>query len=128
MIPREAARILSKGKSIEHSKWGKYVQYTNDCFKQDFVSYGNSLLACVKTHFSDEDNAPELLYENKDNPYVVTGVKNSDYWELVLTGTLGAVYIPEYDYVSGILSWRPSFSTEIVEPIYINTDTWIEYD
>lgn len=119
MIPREAARILSKGKSFEYSKWAKYVQYTNDCFKQDFVSYNNSLLVCTKSHLSDEHNQPELLYENPNNPYIVTGIKNSEYWELVMTGYTGVVYIPTYDDETGILSWRVSLATEEAAPVRI---------
>lgn len=119
MKANETARILSKGKSIEYSKWGPYVQYSNDCFKQDFVSYGNSLLACVQSHFSDEHNEPVLLYENSENPFNVTGVQNTDYWELVMTSDNGSVYIPEYDDETGILSWKLSSSTDSVKPVRI---------
>ena len=75
------ARILSKGKSFEYSKWDSVVQYTNDCFKQDFVSHNNALFACIKSHVSCDDNMPDLLYENGK---VI--VKNSEYWDLVVTG------------------------------------------
>lgn len=119
MKANETARILSKGKSIEYSKWGPYVQYSNDCFKQDFVSYGNSLLACVQSHFSDEHNEPVLLYENSENPFNVTGVQNTDYWELVMTSDNGSVYIPEYNDETGILSWKLSSSTDSVKPVRI---------
>lgn len=119
MKANETARILSKGKSIEYSKWGPYVQYSNDCFKQDFVSYGNSLLACVQSHFSDEHTEPVLLYENSENPFNVTGVQNTDYWELVMTSDNGSVYIPEYDDETGILSWKLSSSTDSVKPVRI---------
>ena len=119
MRANETARILSKGKSFEYSKWGLYVQYSNDCFKQDFVSYNNALLACVKSHFSDESNAPILLYENPDNPFNITGVQNSDYWELIMTSDNGSVYIPEYDDETGMLSWKLSSSIDSVKPVRV---------
>lgn len=90
MKPRETARILSKGKSLEYSNWMKYTQYTNDCFKQDFVAYDGTIVVCKKSHLSDPSNAPILLYENESNPYIVTGVKNSEYWELVIPGYKGS--------------------------------------
>ena len=81
MNGKEFARILSKGKSFEYSKWDSVVQYTNDCFKQDFVSHNNALFACIKSHMSCEDNMPDVFYENGE-----LLVKNSEYWDLVVTG------------------------------------------
>ena len=81
MNGKEFARILSKGKSFEYSKWDSVVQYTNDCFKQDFVSHNNALFACIKSHMSCDDNMPDVFYENGE-----LLVKNSEYWDLVVTG------------------------------------------
>ena len=119
MIARETARILSKGKSFEYSTWNKYIQYTNDCFKQDFVSYNNTLLICKKSHLSSDLNEPTLIY-SPDNPTNVTGI-NSEYWDIVLTSTPGFVYIPEYDETTGIITWRISQSLESVPSIKITS-------
>lgn len=120
----ERARILSKGKSFEFSEWKPFVQYTNDCFKQDFVSYNNVLLVCKETHLSTVDEPPELLYENPDNKSLVTGV-NSPYWTFVMTGSAGApgkIYIPEYDDKTGKLGWRLSESSEEVSDVKIKLE------
>lgn len=68
------ARLLSKGKSFEYSTWHEFVKYSNDCFKQDFVSLDNALYACKKTHLSTPDLRPGL----------------NEYWELVTEGVVGA--------------------------------------
>ena len=88
MKPKETARILSKGKSIEYSgEWSdKFVYYSNDCFKQDLVVYKGCLLICKKSHLSTPDTIPVLLFENPENEYIATGVQNSDYWELMIPG------------------------------------------
>lgn len=126
MKANQTARILSKGKSFAFSQWKPLVQYTNDCFKQDFVSYNNALLVCVESHFSTQDDPPILLYENPDNPYTVTGV-NSDKWEYVMSGSPGLVYIPEYNDDTGILTWRTSASPEDLKPIRIKmTGPWAD--
>lgn len=100
---QEHARILSKGKSFEYSKWEPFVKYSNDCFKQDFVSFGGALLSCTQTHLSTRENAPTLLYEDPINTEQVTGII-SDYWDFVLTGTSGLTYVPKID-SEGNISW-----------------------
>lgn len=59
-------RMLSKGKSFEYSTWQRFTKYTNDCFKQDFVSYNNVLLACKETHVAEEP--PILKYNDEGYP------------------------------------------------------------
>ena len=71
-------REFNKGKSFEFSEWKPLTKYTNDCFKQDFVSYENALLACNKTHVSEEP--PVLKYENE----VPVGV-TSEEWIFVFS-------------------------------------------
>lgn len=119
MNVRESARILSRGKSFEYSKWDRYIQYTNDCFKQDFVSFNNTLLACIKSHLSSDDTIP-LKYDSDGSLKL-----NSEYWEIVISNSSGVIYIPEYDEATGILSWKISESPESVEPIQIaSTSPW----
>ena len=84
----ERARILSRGKSFEFSEWKSLTQYTNDCFKQDFVSLNGALLACVVSHTSEQP--PKLLYEDITDPTLATGV-DSEYWVLVTAGAKGAM-------------------------------------
>lgn len=126
MKANQTARILSKGKSFEFSKWQPFIQYTNDCFKQDFVSYDNALLVCIKTHLSTSDEPPTLLYENPNNPYAITGV-DSENWDYIMSGTPGLVYIPEYDDDTGMLHWRTSAAPEDLNPIRIKMQgPWID--
>lgn len=84
----ERARVLSRGKSFEFSEWQPLVQYTNDCFTQDFVSLNGALLACVKSHTSERP--PNLLYEDANDPTLATDV-DSEYWALVVSGAKGAI-------------------------------------
>lgn len=79
------ARLLSRGKSFEYSPWREFVKYSNDCFRQDFVSYENVLLACKQTHISSIDTKPNLIY--LENNVIKC---DSEYWELVMTGVLGS--------------------------------------
>ena len=126
MKVNQTARILSKGKSFEFSKWQPFIQYTNDCFKQDFVSYDNALLVCIKSHLSTSDKPPKLLYENPDNPYAITGV-DSENWDYIMSGTPGLVYVPEYDDDTGMLSWKTSASPEDLKPIRVKMQgPWID--
>ena len=116
-----SARILSKGKSFDFSEWKPFVQYTNDCFKQDFVSYNNALLVCKETHLSTSDAPPTLLYENPDNQFVITGV-DSPYWTYVMSGAPGMLYIPEYNDETGELGWRISTSAEDIDTVKIKLE------
>lgn len=104
MKSTDHARLLSKGKSFEYSTWQEFVKYSNDCFKQDFISFNGALLACKVSHISTSENKPILLYEHKLNKNQVTGVI-SEYWEFVLTGTPGLTYTPIID-ENGNLSWE----------------------
>lgn len=104
MKSTDHARLLSKGKSFEYSTWQEFVKYSNDCFKQDFISFNGALLACKASHISTSENKPVLLYEDKLNKNQVTGII-SEYWEFVLTGTPGLTYTPIID-ENGNLSWE----------------------
>jgi hypothetical protein len=65
-------RELNRGKSFDFSEWRPVTEYTNNDFKQDFVSYKNTLLACKKTHISEKE--PVLKYI--DN--VPVGIEGDD--------------------------------------------------
>ncbi len=83
-------REFNKGKSFEFSEWKPLTKYTNDCFKQDFVSYGNTLLACNKTHVSEE---PPVLKYNGDVPIGV----DSENWVFVFSASAvlhGEILLP----------------------------------
>lgn len=71
-------REFNKGKSFEFSEWTPLTKYTNDSFKQDFVSFNNTLLACIRTHISEE---PPVLKYNGDVPI---GVDSED-WVFVFS-------------------------------------------
>ena len=69
-------RELNRGKSFDFSEWKPLTKYTNDVFKQDFVSYENVLLVCKETHISE--NPPVLEYDSDGNPI---GVLSKEwYW------------------------------------------------
>ena len=115
MRSQEYARFLSKGKSFEFSKWNPLTTYTNDCFKQDFVVFENTLLACKKTHISSWNECPQLITKDDDLLHVIDCI--SDYWEFVISGVPGATFIPIVD-ENGNLSWK--VSTETTLPIPVN--------
>lgn len=115
MRSQEYARFLSKGKSFEFSKWSPLTTYTNDCFKQDFVVFENTLLACKKTHVSSWNECPQLITKDDDLLHVIDCI--SDYWEFVISGVPGATFIPIVD-ENGNLSWK--VSTETTLPIPVN--------
>lgn len=81
VIPRRDSYIreFNKGKSFDFSPWCPLTKYTNNDFKQDFVSYNDVLLACKKTHVSEDP--PTFIYDNLNNPIGV----NSDDWYLVFS-------------------------------------------
>lgn len=70
-------REFNKGKSFRISKWERAITYLNDDFIQDWVTFENVILICIKSHISEIE--PELIYENSK----VTGV-NSSYWEIAI--------------------------------------------
>lgn len=79
-------RDFYKGKSFNFAgEWRSGVNYFNDQFITDFISYKGSLLACIKTHLSSSVTEPELIYDDS----IIIGVK-SKYWEFVLAGGEGA--------------------------------------
>lgn len=80
-------RDFYKGKSFNFAgEWKSGVNYFNDQFITDFISYKGSLLACTKTHLSSSVTEPELIYGDDS---IIIGVK-SKYWEFVLAGGEGA--------------------------------------
>lgn len=81
---KDYARILSKGKSIEYSKWKPLTQYSNDFYKQDMVSHGNSMFVCKQSHMSTTENEPVATYNETTGQYSIVGTA-TEYWELMFT-------------------------------------------
>lgn len=123
MRTQDHARLLSKGKSFECSTWQEFVKYSNDCFKQDFVTYNNVLLMCEETHVATKDNCPELQYNDRGQ---IVGC-SSPYWTIVTTGVEGRSYIPEIDPIKCTISWRISDGVEDLEPVSIDFFDWAEF-
>lgn len=71
-------REFNRGKSFEFNEWKSLTKYSNDDFKQDFVTYNNALLACKRTHISE--NPPKLVYDSSNG--VVIGVESPE-WQFV---------------------------------------------
>lgn len=116
------SREYYKGKSFNFAnEWHSGINYFNDNYVTDFVSYRGTLLACRRTHLSSSQNHPELLFEDPKDPNQPTGVKSA-YWNFILAGTPGPggkVYIPNYNSSTGELSWVISDNTENIDPINI---------
>ena len=74
------SREYYKGKSFNFAnEWHSGINYFNDNYVTDFVSYKGTLLACRRTHLSSSQNRPELLFEDPKDPNQPTGVKSA-YW------------------------------------------------
>lgn len=72
-------REFNKGKSFAFTEWCPLTKYTNDDFKQDFVTYKTALLACKYNHVSSEP--PVLLYD--EHGMVIA--TSSDEWFFVFS-------------------------------------------
>ncbi len=111
------SRDFYKGKSFRYlGVWEKYHTYYNDDWYTDFVSYGGALLACNHTHMAA--NEPELIRDDNGNIY---GVQSSD-WSFVMAGTpgpQGKVFSPNYNELTGKLSWELTDGTESIKPVVI---------
>lgn len=116
------SREYYKGKSFNFAKeWHPGINYFNDNYITDFVSYKGTLLVCRRTHLSSNSNIPELLFEDPKDSNQPTGVK-SEYWDFILAGTPGPggkVYIPNYNTSTGELSWVISDNIESIDPVNI---------
>lgn len=116
------SREYYKGKSFNFAKeWHPGINYFNDNYITDFVSYKGTLLVCRRTHLSSNSNRPELLFEDSKDSNQPTGVK-SEYWDFILAGTPGPggkVYIPNYNTSTGELSWVISDNIESINPVNI---------
>lgn len=116
------SREYYKGKSFNFAKeWHPGINYFNDNYITDFVSYKGTLLVCRRTHLSSNSNRPELLFEDPKDSNQPTGVK-SEYWDFILAGTPGPggkVYIPNYNTSTGELSWVISDNIESINPVNI---------
>ena len=89
-------RELNRGKSFDFSEWKPLTKYTNDVFKQDFVSYENVLLVCKETHISE--NPPVLEYDSDGNPI---GVLSKEwYWAFSASALLTGLKIKVDDDLS----------------------------
>lgn len=91
-------RDYSKGKSFSFSKWSPSLTYTNDEFKQDFVTYNGDLYACIKTNTNVRPNS-------------------SSQWCLVVEKLPSEIAFPKMDDF-GVLSWEIG-SGELPKPIQI---------
>lgn len=111
-----------RGKSFNYaSEWHAGINYFNDQFTTDFISFNGAMLACKQTHVSSSNNMPDLQYEDFENPSQPTGV-NSKYWDFVMAGTPGPhgqVYKPAYNESTGELTWNIASSVEDIKPIRI---------
>lgn len=79
------SREYYKGKSFNFAQsWHSGIYYFNDSNVTDFVVYDNVLLACKKSHLSNSQTIPTIIYD-QENPLQPIGVK-SEYWSFVLSG------------------------------------------
>lgn len=125
------SRDFYKGKSFNFAKaWAPGVAYYNSSYIQDFVAYNGALLACHRSHVSNNDLEPVLLYTDLEHPEIPTGV-DSPLWEFVFAGTPGAagdegkpgqVYVPKYNESTGYVTWTLESGTSQISPMYIKGD------
>ena len=101
--PLESTRSYNRGTSFRCSEWKDNVEYVNDSFYIDFVSYKGALYFCKK---NNTDQKPAA---------------NSEYWAMVLTNTSPYVFVPEVN--NGTLSWTLSDNLEYPESVYIKGET-----
>lgn len=71
-------REFNKGRSFSFGEWKSLTKYSNDDFEQDFVTYNNALLACKRTHVSQDP--PVLKYDASNG--MVIGVTSPE-WDFV---------------------------------------------
>lgn len=74
-------REFNKGKSFSFTPWSPITKYTNDDFKQDFVTYKTSLLACKTSHVSSEP--PVIIYDSSGMP---VGTSSSEWYFIFASG------------------------------------------
>lgn len=125
------SRDFYKGKSFNFAKaWAPGVAYYNSSYIQDFVAYNGALLACHRSHVSNNDLEPVLLYTDLEHPEIPTGV-DSPLWEFVFAGTPGAagdkgepgqVYVPKYNESTGYVTWTLESGASQISPMYIKGD------
>lgn len=124
-----------QGKSFNYAgEWRAGMHYVNDQYVQDFVTYKGSLLACQRSHISNCDNEPKIVYKNNKFPLQASSVESS-YWDLALVG-LGSVDVTEeaitnlikelvkttsIDYVEGKIVYK--FGDEIISRFQTNVIT-----
>lgn len=82
------SRDYYRGKSFHFSgKWVPGAHYVSDDYNLDFVTHGQNLLACAKSHLSTVDNEPtQYVYNERGD---ISGVA-SIYWDFVLGSVKGA--------------------------------------
>lgn len=89
----EFYRNYSKGKSFAFTKWSPAVEYKNDLFKQDFVTYNGDLYACIKTNVNESPD-------------------QSSSWYLVINKLLPITFVPFVD-ENGNLIWKEREGNEL---------------
>lgn len=110
-------RELNRGKSFDFSEWKPLTKYTNDVFKQDFVSYENVLLVCKETHISE--NPPVLEYDSDGNPI---GVLSKEwYWAFSASALITGLKIKVDDDLS-VESTNP-VQNKVITDAFSNINT-----
>ena len=92
-------RDMYNGTSMKMNKWEPKTFYAHDDNIIDFVSYNECLLFCVRSHWSDESNAPVVMYDSEEN---IIGIEPNPFWEFVHgRGLRGRAGIDGKDGVNG---------------------------
>ena len=125
------SRDYYKGKSFNFAgNWAPGITYYNNEYVQDFVVYKGALLACHRSHTSNNNLEPHLLYDSED-PEKIIGV-DSSVWEFVFSGTTGMpgengqVYVPEYNESTGYITWTLESTPSQVSSMYIKGEREIQ--
>ena len=101
-------REFNKGRSFSFDEWQALTKYSNDDFEQSFVSYDGALLACKRTHVSQD---PPVLIRDEETG-MITGV-NSKEWSFVFATGLNK---NEY-YLEGVPYGVPMFTDKMLSEL-----------
>lgn len=101
-------REFNKGRSFAFAEWKSLTKYSNDDFEQSFVSYDGALLACKRTHVSQD---PPVLIRDEETG-MITGV-NSKEWSFVFATGLNK---NEY-YLEGVPYGVPMFTDKMLSEL-----------
>lgn len=90
----QSYREFNKGKSFNYSEWNPAIEYNNNAFVQDFVTYNGDMYVCIET------NVNEIPV-------------NSEKWVKAVSKIKGQVIVPNVD-DDGNISWSEALTSDTI--------------